>query len=181
MTERSHQQGVGLPVSANGVGGTDPEAPARYCAYCGQAINSPGASLARFGEPVCSEEHGDVFAREVREARIRAAADGAATATEAGDTAGQEALASVATGAGPGGWKWYLKMAACCGAPLLALVVLAGGGGALLGAAGAILPLLALLVCPLAMLFMMRGMMKSGHGGGGGQPTTSRRPSAPSP
>ncbi|MCL6641015.1 MAG: DUF2933 domain-containing protein [Candidatus Rokubacteria bacterium] len=152
MTERSREQRVDLPVSAtNGVVGAGPEAAAGYCGYCGQAIISPGPSLARF------------------EARIRAAADGTATATEAGNTAGQEAGASVATGSGPGGWKWYLKMAACCGAPLLALIVLAGGGGALLGAAGAVLPLLAFLACPLAMLFMMRGMMKSGHRGGDGR------------
>lgn len=55
-----------------------------------------------------------------------------------------------------------LKLAVCCGAPLLVLVFLAAGGSALLGAAGGILsvllPILALLACPLAMLFLMRGM-----------------------
>jgi predicted phage tail protein len=58
------------------------------------------------------------------------------------------------------GWKRYLKLGACCGAPLLVVLLLAGGGGALLGAAGAFLPYLAALACPLGMYFMMRGMWK---------------------
>jgi hypothetical protein len=68
-------------------------------------------------------------------------------------------------GAKSSGWKQYLKLGFCCGAPLLALIVLAGGGGALLGAAGAVLPLLAFLACPLAMYFMMRGMSRGGQAG----------------
>jgi hypothetical protein len=64
-------------------------------------------------------------------------------------------------------WKMALKMALCCGAPLLALVVLAGGGGLLLGAAGSVLPLLAALACPIGMYFMMRGMSHGHHDGRG--------------
>ena len=67
---------------------------------------------------------------------------------------------------GPQGWdpKRVLKMAVCCGLPILAVVLLAGGGGTLLGAGAAILPVLALLACPLAMLFMMWGMRNHGKG-----------------
>lgn len=61
------------------------------------------------------------------------------------------------------GWKHYLKMGACCGAPLLVLVILTGGGGAVLGAAGTRLPFLALLACPLGMYFMMRSISKMGQ------------------
>ena len=75
-----------------------------------------------------------------------------------------ETRAQPAPAAPSGQWKTALKMAACCGLPILALVVLAGGGGVLLGAAGDALPLLAALACPLAMFFMMRGMMKGQHG-----------------
>jgi hypothetical protein len=75
-----------------------------------------------------------------------------------------EADGKPAPAAKPGQGKMALKMAACCGLPMLALVVLAGGGAALLGAAGAVFPLLAALACPLGMFFMMRGMMKKGKG-----------------
>ncbi|MGH2610308.1 MAG: DUF2933 domain-containing protein, partial [Tepidiformaceae bacterium] len=84
-----------------------------------------------------------------------------AAASEAAEPAAAGAVGATAVAAKGWSWKQALKMAACCGAPMLALVVLAGGG-ALLGAAGAVLPLLAALACPLGMFFMMRAMWK-GH------------------
>jgi hypothetical protein len=130
---------------------------ARYCAFCGVAAASDGAAPERFGEVFCSQGHADEFVQGVRAARAQAAAVAAVEAERA--RPGQDADSVAARPAQPN-WKHLLKMAACCGAPLLALVVLAGGGGALLGAAGSLLPLLAFLACPLGMYFMMRGMSK---------------------
>jgi hypothetical protein len=139
--------------------GTDPrQAAARYCAFCGQAMVEAAGAPERFGEAFCSEAHADEFATGVRAARVQLAA-----ATEVAPAAETEAASPSTATAKPAQWKMALKMAACCGAPMLALVVLAGGGGALLGAAGAALPLLLALACPLGMFFMMRGMMKSGQ------------------
>jgi len=146
-----------LPISGNGTG-PRPGAP-RYCAHCGHEVIDPASAAARFGEAFCSEGHAEEFANGVRAARVQAAAT-AAAATMVKPEAGEQPAPAVR----PGQWRMALKMAACCGLPMLALVVLAGGGGAQLGAAGAVLPLLALLACPLGMFFMMRGMMKGGQG-----------------
>ena len=137
-----------------------------YCAYCGTDLVDATTVARRFGEPFCSEAHADAFVGEARAARVAAAAlaaessGGNAGAVQAGD-----GLQKSATGA----WspRRLLKLAACCGAPLLALVFLAGGGGALLGGGAAVLPYLALLACPLGMflmMFMMRGKQHHGQG-----------------
>lgn len=134
-----------------------------YCAYCGVDLGRPGEVPKRFGEPFCSDAHADAFVQEARATKVEraAAADQTSDATPSG-------------GPAAGGWdlKRALKMAACCGVPLLALVFLAGGGGALLGAGAAVLPLLAILACPPGMFFMMRGMQ--GHGKGDTQPDADR-------
>ena len=139
---------------------------ATYCAYCGTDLVDAAAVARRFGEPFCSEAHADAFVTEVRAARVEGAAlaaessEGDARAEQVGDS-----LQKSATGA----WSLgrLLKLAVCCGAPLLALVFLAGGGGALLGGGAAVLPYLALLACPLGMflmMFMMRGKQHHGQG-----------------
>jgi len=132
----------------------------RYCAYCGGDADVHGLASERFGEAFCSDGHAEEFVQEVRTARIQAAALG--TAEPATTETGQPDQPA-AHAAKQRNWKHYLKMGACCGAPLLALVFLAGGGGALLGGAGALLPLLAVLACPLGMYFMMRSMAKMEH------------------
>jgi hypothetical protein len=126
-----------------------------YCTYCGVDLDRVADAPKRFGEPFCSDAHADAFVQEARAARVESAA-----------SAGQITDPATARGQASSVWnlKRTLKMAACCGAPVLALVFLAGGGGALLGAGAAVLPLLAALACPLAMFFMMRGMR--GHGKG---------------
>ena len=130
---------------------------ARYCAFCGAEAGRDGAAPERFGEVFCSEGHAEEFVQGVRAARAQAAA---VAAVEAGRAQpGQDPDSATASPAQPN-WKHLLKMAACCGAPMLALVVLAGGGGALLGAAGAALPFLLALACPLGMFFMMWSMSK---------------------
>lgn len=146
-----------LPLFGNGT--APARATPRYCAYCGHEITAPTPVAERFGEPFCSEDHAEQFASGVRSARVMAAAAGMAATMRQPD-----AGAPPTPAARSGQWTMALKMAACCGLPILALVVLAGGGGALLGAAGAALPLLAALACPLAMFFMMRGMMRGRHG-----------------
>ena len=143
MTELSREKNAtSLKISENGKP-RDEARGARYCAFCGVAAGSDGAAPERFGEVFCSVGHAEEFVKGVRAARANA-------------------VAAAAVAAKGRSWKQALKMAACCGAPMLALVVLAGGGGALLGAAGALLPLLAALACPLGMFFMMRAMSK-GH------------------
>ena len=132
----------------------------RYCALCGVDADINGPGTERFGEAFCSEGHAEEFVREVKAARVQAAA---ALAAQAPDTEVQQAETQAAGTPKQQGWKRYLKWGACCGAPLLALVVLAGGGGALLGATGAVLPYLAFLACPIGMYFMMRGMSKTGQ------------------
>ena len=124
-----------------------------YCAYCGTDVHGAAPVPRRFGEPFCSEAHADSFAQEAWATRIERAASSDPTSQ-----------AVSAGGSASSGWdlKRALKMAACCGLPLLALVFLAGGGGALLGAGAAVLPVLAVLACPLGMFFMMRAMQ--GHG-----------------
>ncbi|MGH7325612.1 MAG: DUF2933 domain-containing protein [Candidatus Rokuibacteriota bacterium] len=133
----------------------------RYCGYCGTEVDGEGAP-ERFGELFCSQTHAEEFVKGVRAARVQSAAAPETVSTPHADQAAAEPPAGGA--AKPWNLKMALKMAACCGAPLLALVLLAGGGGALLGAAGAALPLLLALACPLGMFFMMRGMMKGSQG-----------------
>jgi hypothetical protein len=133
-----------------------------YCAYCGSDLDGASGLPTRFGERFCSDGHADAFVEEARAAKI----EFAAVADKTTDAAAGE-LAS-------GGWNLTrtLKMAACCGLPLLAVVFLAGGGGALLGAGAAVLPYLALLACPLGMFFMMRAMQ--GHGKAESHPGADR-------
>ncbi|MEX2222879.1 MAG: DUF2933 domain-containing protein [Candidatus Rokuibacteriota bacterium] len=135
------------------------------CAYCGTDLDGAAPAPRRFGEPFCSDAHADAFAEEARAARIERATS-------------SDPTSALAAGGGPASSRWdlkrTLKMAACCGLPLLALVFLAGGGGALLGAGAAVLPLLAVLACPLGMFFMMRAMQ--GHGKGDSH-TGADRPS----
>lgn len=163
MSQVPGERKIDVTMSGNGAG---PAAP-RYCASCGHAVVQ-SAPPERFGEVFCSETHAEEFVAGVRKARVATAAAVAQVAPTA-DVAppapggGTEAMATEPAPVKPAGWRMALKMAACCGIPMLALVVLAGGGGALLGAAGAVLPLLALLACPLGMFFMMRGMMKGGQ------------------
>lgn len=109
--------------------------------------------------------HAEEYAQEARVVKVeRGARDEQAT-----DGAPARRQAS-------SGWdlKRALKMAACCGLPLLAVVFLAGGGGALLGAGAAVLPLLAVLACPLGMFFMMRALQS--HGKGDGHTVSDRPP-----
>jgi hypothetical protein len=150
-----------VTIRQNGNGVPQPIVESRSCAFCGTDANTRGPATERFGEVFCSEGHAEEFVKEVRVARVEAAALRAAepTTTEIERPEGPSAGVSK-----PESWKHYLKLGACCGAPLLALVFLAGGGGAVLGAAGALLPYLALLACPLGMYFMMRSMGKMGHG-----------------
>ena len=133
----------------------------------GPALLDPAPAPRRFGEPFCSEAHADAFVSEVRAARVEGAAlaaessVGDARAEQAGDGPQKSATRVWSLGR-------LLKLAICCGAPLLALVFLAGGSGALLGAGAAALPYLALLACPLAMFFMMRRMADHGKRGESG-------------
>jgi len=147
-----------VPASQDGKGARVEKPGARYCAVCGADANVYGLAVERFGEVFCSDGHAEEFVKEVRAARVQAAAT--ALATPPATTEAERAEGPAAAAPKQQDWKRYLKMGACCGAPLLALVVLAGGGGALLGAAGAILPLLLVLACPIGMYFAMRGMMK---------------------
>ena len=166
MTEPSREKNAtSLRISENGKPG-DGVHVARYCAFCGVAAGSDGAAPERFGEVFCSVGHAEEFVKGVRAARANAVA----AASEAAEPATAGAADATAVAAKGGSWKQALKMAACCGAPMLALVVLAGGGGALLGAAGAVLPLLAALACPLGMFFMMFFMMRARSKGQQQQP-----------
>ena len=154
MTQAPGGPKIDVAISSTGAGSAAP----RHCAFCGQEIVHAPPAPERFGEVFCSEGHAEEFASGVRSARVQAAA-----AADAVMVPKPETDRAPAPAAKPGHWRMALKMAACCGLPMLALVVLAGGGGALLGAAGAALPLLATLACPLGMFFMMRAMMKSGQ------------------
>jgi hypothetical protein len=135
-----------------------------YCTYCGADLDQRSDTPTRFGEPFCGEAHAEAFVQEARAARVESMA-GAGQITADMAPAGRRASS---------GWdlKRTLKMAACCGLPLLALVFLVGGGGALLGAGAAVLPLLAVLACPLGMFFMMRAMQN--HGKSGDQPAADQ-------
>lgn len=137
---------------------------ATHCGFCGVDLDAANPVPPRFGETFCSDAHADAFVSEVRAARTRVAALAGPAAVDRRGTAesGQDKPV-------PGRWdlKRALKLAACCGLPILAVVVLAGGGGALLGAGAAILPVLALLACPLGMLLMMWGMGNHGKGESG--------------
>jgi hypothetical protein len=134
-----------------------------YCGFCGIDVDASSAVARRFGTAFCGDAHAEAFVSEVRAARTQAVAltqPGAAHDRAPAEGADQPQKS------GPQGWdlKRALKMAACCGLPILAVVFLAGGGGVLLGAGAAILPVLALLACPLGMLFMMWGMGNHGKG-----------------
>ena len=147
-----------MPVaSRNGPPSVRATGQARYCAFCGAEVGQEGAP-ERFGEIFCSDAHAEEFVTGVRAVRVQTGVAGGAEVQRTDGTAPEQPTGA----AKPWDWKMALKMAACCGAPLLALVVLAGGGGALLGAAGSLLPVLAFLACPIGMYFMMRGMSK-GH------------------
>lgn len=148
-----------LPVPQDGKGARAPKPGERYCALCGGDANVYGLALERFGEAFCSDGHAEEFVKEVRAARVQAAA----ALDQAPESRVQQPEPPAVCAPGQQGWKRYLKLGACCGVPLLALVFLAGGGGALLGAAGALLPFLVALACPIGMYFMMRGMMKMGR------------------
>lgn len=135
--------------------------PGRYCTLCGRETTPEGPAVERFGESFCSEAHAEAFAREVRAARVQAAA--------ASNGGVEAASCGIGQGAVPGSWKAYLGKALCWGAPILIVAVLVlGGTGALTGAAGAALPYLAALACPLGMYLMMRSMSKMGHQDDGG-------------
>lgn len=151
-----------LAVPQDGKGARVKKPGERYCAVCGVDASVYGLATERFGEVFCSDGHAEEFVKEVRATRIQAAA---LQATEPTTTEIERPEKPAADAPKPQDWKRYLKLGACCGAPLLALVVLAGGGGALLGAAGAVLPLLLVLACPIGMYFMMRGMSKTGQKG----------------
>ena len=151
-----HRFSTDVATPQDGAGTSEAGAAERYCALCGQQTSTSGPAIERFGEPFCSEAHAEDFVKAVRTARVQITA----ATPETTEIARAESSAEAAPK--PQSWKGPLKMAICCGAPMLALVVLAGGGGALLGAAGGLLPVLAALACPLAMLFMMRGMFKTG-------------------
>lgn len=153
MTQPSGGSKTDVKMSGNGAGHATP----RYCALCGHAVPPGSVVPERFGEAFCSEGHAAEFTNGVRAARVQAAATADAVMAVTPEADGKPAPAAKP------GWKMALKMAACCGLPILALVLLAGGGGALFGAAGAVLPLLATLACPLGMFFMMRAMMKGGQ------------------
>lgn len=160
-SREGNEQRIELSVppvaSRNGPPPVQTTGQARYCAQCGAEVGQAGAQ-ERFGELFCSDAHAEEFVSGVRAARAQAAA-----AVEAPQARPGQDPDSVAASPAQPNWKHLLKMAACCGAPLLALVILAGGGGALLGAAGAVLPWLAFLACPIGMYFMMRGGMSKGH------------------
>ena len=145
-----------MPQDGKGARGKKPGE--RYCAFCGADANVHGLAIDCFGEVFCSDGHAEEFVKGVRAARIHAAA---ALTVQPPQAEIQQPEASTAGAPKQRDWKHYLKMGACCGAPLLALVFLAGGGGVVLGAAGALLPFLAALACPLGMYFLMRGMMKT--------------------
>lgn len=163
MTGRAREKISGeVMMPQNGKGDRDTKPGKRYCAFCGEEAGIHGLATERFGEAFCTEGHAEEFVKEVRAARVQAAA---VRATEPATTEVEQPEEPAAGAPKQQNWKRYLKMGACCAAPLLALVFLAGGGGAVLGAAGAFLPLLLLLACPLGMYFMMRSMSKMEHKG----------------
>lgn len=127
-----------------------------YCPVCGVEVSSP--TEIRFGEPFCSLSHAEEFVEKVGAARIQEAAP---RAVQVPEPEVQHPEVSALGAPKQRDWKRYLKMGACCGAPLLAVVFLAGGGGVVLGAAGTFLPFLAALACPLGMYFLMRSMWKT--------------------
>lgn len=160
MTGRAREKISGeVTMPQNGKGDRDTKPGERYCAFCGEEARIHGLVTERFGEAFCTEGHAEEFVKEVRAARVRTAAS--ALAVQPAEADAQHSETATAGAPKRQDWKHYLKMGACCGAPLLALVFLAGGGGAVLGAAGAFLPLLLLLACPLGMYFMMRSMSKT--------------------
>src|SRR3990172_7423282 len=139
MTESSREgngQRIELSVvpvaSRNGPPRVQATGQARYCAFCGAEVGQEGAP-ERFGEIFCSDAHAEEFVKGVRAVRVQTPVGGGAEVQRADETAPEQSTGA----AKPRDWKMALKMAACCGAPLLALVVLAGGGGALFGSAGA--------------------------------------------
>lgn len=161
MTEPAREKisrDVTIPQNETGAQDTTPRE--RHCAFCGAEVSVHGLARERFGETFCSDGHAEEFVKEVRAARIQAAVLRAVEPATIEIERPEQPAPGVPK---QQGWKRYLKLGACWGAPLLALVFLAGGGGAALGAAGALLPVLAFLACPLAMYFLMRSMSKMGH------------------
>ena len=159
MSEPTREQRLkDIATSENGQMPSSPKPVPSYCSFCGEATRSEGPPVERFGEVFCSDGHAEAFVREVRMARVQPAASAGGPEAQV-----ERESDSMTTRPKPEGWKRYLKLALCCGAPLLAIVILAGGGGALLGAAGGLLPVLWFLACPLAMFFMMRAMSKAEH------------------
>ena len=181
MTEPAREKLSGKVMTPQDGNGASVKKPSkRYCAVCGADANVHGLAVEGFGEVFCSDGHAEEFVKEVRAARVQAAA--AALSVPPCTTTEVERVEGPAAGAPKQqDWKRYLKMGACCAVPMLALVVLAGGGGALLGAAGAILPLLLVLACPLGMYFMMRGMMKTEQKGHTEDQGQDKRGGAPGP
>lgn len=166
MARQNGRRGREISADQVGLDGAGPPREATvYCGFCGSELERSAAPITRFGEPFCSEGHAEAFVSEVRAARAAAAATEEAAVTTGADRAAPE-NATQAHAAGRWDLKRTLKMAICCGAPVLALVFLAGGGGALLGGFAAILPTLALLACPLGMFFMMRAMSHRGRSDG---------------
>ena len=162
MAERQTTTGsgkVGIPQDGHGV--PTEKAQARYCATCGAEADVHGLATERFDEVFCSDGHAEEFVKAVRAAQIQTAAT--ALPVPSSPTEVEKPEQQAACTLKQRDWKHYLKMGACCGAPLLALAFLAGGGGVLLGAAGALLPFVAALACPLGMYFLMRSMSKMGH------------------
>lgn len=172
METRRSMLGRKVELTEASTNGRDPgRGQGTHCGFCGVDLDGASPVARRFGEAFCREAHADSFVGEVRAARATAAALAGPVAMDGGGTAqaGQERPAT-----GRRNLKQALKLAACCGLPILAVIFLAGGGGALLGAGAAVLPVLALLACPLGMLFMMWGMAKHGKGeSGGGRPQGS--------
>lgn len=136
----------------------------QHCAFCGVRVSDAEPATERFGEPFCSEAHAEEFVREVRAARVQAAA--AAVESPMPQATGRVVDDPVPARRTRRWLTWV-----CWGTPLLLLLSLPllTSGGDVAAAAGSVLSVLALLACPLAMLVMMRGMGGTSHGGGAGQ------------
>ncbi|HWP35515.1 MAG TPA: hypothetical protein VNM66_07960 [Thermodesulfobacteriota bacterium] len=140
----------------------------RFCAFCGIEVSERRPATERFGEPFCSEAHAEAFVKDVRAARVQAAA----AAVRAGvrgvpshEADGTGATSGVAPA--PPTWREWLGRWSCRAAPVLLLaglllVGLGSGGGA--AAAASLLSVLALVACPLGMALMIWAMGRKGHG-----------------
>ncbi|MBI2555462.1 MAG: hypothetical protein HYV92_13820, partial [Candidatus Rokubacteria bacterium] len=63
---------VTTPQDGKGAGVKKPSE--RYCAVCGADANVHGLAVERSGELFCSDGHAEEFVKEVRAARVQAAA-----------------------------------------------------------------------------------------------------------